>query len=415
MTKWTSYRLKYLLRINLRALSENTPPGFEFRYLDIGTVGRGVLVAEPEMMTFADAPSRARRLLQRGDTLVSTVRTYLRAIWPLRDDGADLVASTGFAVLSPVPQLDPNFLGWCAQSNPFVEEIVARSVGVSYPAINAMEIGDLAIGLPSLTEQEEIADFLDAKTARIDSLIEKKERLIGLLRARQAAVTGLTIKHGLDPLAPMRESGVEWVGSVPAHWDVRKIKRLCRVRRGASPRPIDDPLYFDDDGEYAWVRISDVTSAGKYLHETEQRLSILGSSKSVRLEPGELFLSIAGSVGKPVITTIRCCIHDGFVYFVGLGENREFLYYVLASGEPYGGLGKLGTQLNLNTDTVGEIRIPVPPREEQDAIVAYLNDESIKTSKLVATVRRQIDLLIEHRRALITAAVTGELDLGEAA
>src|SRR3990172_8708195 len=141
------------------------------------------------------------------------------------------------------------------------------------------------------------------------------------------------------------DSRVEWIGPAPLHWEIKKIKRLCLVKRGASPRPIEDPIYFSDDGEYAWVRISDVSASIKYLESTEQRLSEIGKAKSVPLEPGELFLSIAATVGKPIITRIKCCIHDGFVYFVGLRENREFLYYLFSCGEPYQGLGKLGTQL----------------------------------------------------------------------
>ena len=111
------------------------------------------------------------------------------------------------------------------------------------------------------------------------------------------------------------DSGVEWLGEIPAHWEVKKVKRMCLVRRGASPRPIDDPIYFDEEGEYAWVRISDVTASERYLESTTQRLSALGKSKSVALEVGELFVSIAATVGKPIITKIKCCIHDGFIYF----------------------------------------------------------------------------------------------------
>lgn len=273
----------------------------------------------------------------------------------------------------------------------------------------------LTVDVPSPARQLMIASFLDAQTAGIAALIEKKDRLIGLLRMRQTAIIRLAVTGGLGTDAPRRESGVEWIGSVPEHWQIKKIKRLCQVRRGASPRPIDDPIYFDDDGEYAWVRISDVTAAGRYLRTTEQRLSGFGSSKSVRLEPGELFVSIAGTVGKPVITKIKCCIHDGFVYFVGLKENREFLYYVLVTGAPYGGLGKLGTQLNLNTDTIGDIRVPVPPPEEQETIAAYLDRESATIDDLLGRIRKQIDLLIQYRLALITAAVTGELDPARAA
>jgi len=128
---------------------------------------------------------------------------------------------------------------------------------------------------------------------------------------------------------------VEWIGKVPDEWEVKKVKRMCIVKRGASPRPIDDPIYFDDDGGYSWVRISDVTTSTKYLQTTEQKLSVLGKSKSVPLEPGELFLSIAGSVGKPIFTAIKCCIHDGFVYFVGLKQNRDYMFYIFSNDQQF--------------------------------------------------------------------------------
>ena len=207
-----------------------------------------------------------------------------------------------------------------------------------------------------------------------------------------------------------KDSDVEWLGEIPAHWEVRKVKRLCLVRRGASPRPIDDPIYFDDEGEYAWVRISDVTASERYLERTTQRLSALGKSKSVALEPGELFVSIAATVGKPVITKIKCCIHDGFVYFVGLHENREFLFYLFSCGEPYKGLGKLGTQLNLNTDTIGDIYLPLPSSAERESIVQFLDRETVRIDALVVKKERLIELLQEQRTALITRAVTKGLD-----
>lgn len=217
------------------------------------------------------------------------------------------------------------------------------------------------------------------------------------------------------PYPTYKDSGVEWLGEVPEHWEVRKVKRLCLVRRAASPRPIDDPIYFDEDGECAWVRIADVTASQRYLERTTQRLSPLGKSKSVALEPGELFVSIAATMGKPVITKITCCIHDGFVYFVGLHENREYLFYLFSCGEPYMGLGKLGTQLNLNTDTIGDIYFPLPSTNEQDTIVQFLNRETGEIDALVGKVREAIDRLKEYRTALISAAVTGKIDVREEA
>ncbi|MDJ1177518.1 restriction endonuclease subunit S [Roseofilum sp. BLCC_M91] len=207
-----------------------------------------------------------------------------------------------------------------------------------------------------------------------------------------------------------KDSGIEWLGDIPEHWKSLKIKRLTSIKRGASPRPIDDPKYFDDDGEYAWVRIADVTASDHYLEKTTQRLSKLGKSFSVPLEVGDLFLSIAGSVGKPMIANIKCCIHDGFVYFPDLNINRKFIYYIFYSGQPYLGLGKLGTQLNLNTETVGAITIGLPPLEEQETIARFLDHKTKQIDDLIAKKEALLEKLDEKRTALITHAVTKGLD-----
>ena len=214
------------------------------------------------------------------------------------------------------------------------------------------------------------------------------------------------------PMYPeYKYSDAEWLGKVPNNWTVAAIKWLSPVLRGASPRPIDDPIYFDDDGEYGWVRISDVTaSKDGYLKGTSQKLSAIGSSLSVKLEPGKLFLSIAGSVGKPCITKIQACIHDGFVYFPLLNIDQRFLYRIFELGSCFGGLGKMGTQLNLNTDTVGGILIAIPPMTDLTNILRFLDYETAKIDTLIHEQKRLIELLKEKRQAVISHAVTKGLD-----
>ena len=207
-----------------------------------------------------------------------------------------------------------------------------------------------------------------------------------------------------------KPSQIDWLGDVPSHWNVIRIKHLTPVKRGASPRPIDDPKYFDDEGEFAWVRIADVSASERYLETTTQRLSEVVEILSVKRRPGDLFLSIAGTVGKPIITKIKCCIHDGFVYFPDFKGNNEFLYYIFACGQPYLGLGKMGTQLNLNTDTVGSILIGLPPADEQEAIVKFLDFKTAQIDALIAKQKTLLDKLAEKRTALISHAVTKGLD-----
>lgn len=208
----------------------------------------------------------------------------------------------------------------------------------------------------------------------------------------------------------LKQSNVKWLDKIPASWTTIKIKWLTSVKRGASPRPIDDPKYFDENGEYAWVRIADVTKAKMYLKNTQQRMSKLGSSLSVKREPGDLFLSIAGTVGKPCITHIKCCIHDGFVYFPDFKGDTRYLYYIFDSGEPYKGLGKMGTQLNLNTDTVGSIELPNIPLYLQTLISDYLDKKTGQVNNLIEQKEKLIGLLEERRQSIITEAVTKGLN-----
>ena len=211
--------------------------------------------------------------------------------------------------------------------------------------------------------------------------------------------------------AEYKDSGVEWLENVPREWDIIKIKHLSTVKRGASPRPIDDPKYFDDNGEYAWVRIADVSASDMYLLNTTQTMSDLGSSLSVKLEPNQLFLSIAGTVGKPCINKIKACIHDGFVYFPELKIPNKYLFYVFAGEQAYKGLGKMGTQLNLNTDTVGDIKVALP-KSQSDIykIIEFLDHETTKIDHLIKKQQQLIELLKEKRQAVISHAVTKGLD-----
>ena len=275
------------------------------------------------------------------------------------------------------------------------------------------ELNKMPVVLPNKDEQKRIVSFLDTETARIDNLIAKQEKLIELLEEQRKSIISHAVTKGLNPNAPMKDSGVEWLGDVPEHWEVKKIKRISPVNRGASPRPINDLKYFDDNGEYAWVRISDVTRSNGFLFETEQRLSSLGASFSVKLEPESLFLSIAATVGKPCITKIKTCIHDGFVYFPKLNKHRDLLFNIFESKLCFVGLGKLGTQLNLNSETVEDIYVAIPPESEEKAILGYIQTETTRIDNLISKQKSLIEKLKEYRASIISHAVTGKIDVME--
>lgn len=162
--------LKYLVSINPTPLREDTPLDYEIRYIDISSVSSHGEVIEVTAMPFRDAPSRARRIVKEGDIIVSTVRTYLKAIAYVDGDDNCLICSTGFAVLRPGNRVHPRFLFYWTRSNLFVDEICARSIGVSYPAINAHEIGSIPFPVLDMAQQQSIAIYLDHKLSQLRSV-----------------------------------------------------------------------------------------------------------------------------------------------------------------------------------------------------------------------------------------------------
>ena len=327
----------------------------------------------------------------------------------------DLICGYHLALLRPLREMLGPYLARTLQTTGAAYQFHVRANGVTRYGLTHSGIQSVCIPLPPLPEQRAIVRYLDYVDRRVRRYVEAKRKLIALLEEERQAVIHQAVTRGLDPNVPLKPSGVEWLGDIPAHWEVRRVKSLSIVKRGASPRPIEDPRYFDENGEYAWVRIVDVSASSHFLEKTSQRLSKLGQSLSVQLQPGSLFLSIAGSVGKPIITKIKCCIHDGFVYFPQIRGNVDFLYRVFSCKAPFVGLGKLGTQLNLNTETVGDIYLGWPPESEQREIVEFLAAATKRIDKAIASTREQIELVEEYRTRLIADVVTGKLDVRAAA
>ena len=194
---WDVSRLKYAVSTNDEALSDREDPYQSISYVDIGSVDSERGITEIEEMNFEDAPSRARRLVRDGDTIVSTVRTYLRAIASIVTPPPTMVVSTGFAVIRP-RDIDPGFSTWMLRSNGVVEEIVARSVGVSYPAINACEIGNIPVAIPPLDEQQEIASFLEREGNRVDKLARQTDTAIERLKEYRTALISAAVTGEID-------------------------------------------------------------------------------------------------------------------------------------------------------------------------------------------------------------------------
>ncbi len=205
---WEVKKLKYISSVNDDSLPDNTSDELEINYIDIGSVTTGY-IQNYETMSYGNAPSRARRIIKDGDILVSTVRTYLKAIAPVSSSYNNYIASTGFAVIRSGKELNTNFTKYALLSNYFIDLVESCSVGVSYPAINASDLVTFRISLPSIEEQKEIALYLDTKTSKIDTLITKATKAINLLREKRTALISLAVTGKIKVNGEIREDTVK--------------------------------------------------------------------------------------------------------------------------------------------------------------------------------------------------------------
>ena len=295
-------------------------------------------------------------------------------------------------------------------------ELIILSSGGGQPNINQEKIRSIKIPAPPLPEQQKIAEFLDQETGKIDKLITKKERLIELLKEKRTALISHAVTKGLNPDVPMKDSGVEWLGEIPEHWEVKRLKFLTRQ--------IIDGTHFTPT--YAvegvpFLRVTDIQESVinfeqvKLIPESEHKELI----KRCNPEKGDLLLSKNGTIGVPRIVDWN----HKFSIFVSLCliKVRKLLsvhysYYFFLSHEiksqmSYG--TKTNTVMNLHLDKIREFIFTFPPLPEQQKIAQFLDRETSKIDNLITKTRTSIDHLKEYRTALISAAVTGKIDVRE--
>lgn len=421
---WSMKRLKDVATHNDDALGDDTPEDADFLYVDISSVNTEQGIHTKEEVVFRDAPSRARRCVQDGDVIVSTVRTYLKAIARVIEPEENLIVSTGFAVIRPSEELESNFAGNLLLSQYFIDEVISRSTGVSYPAINASDLVRISVPVPPLAEQKAISSFLDVETSKIDGLVSEQRRLIELLKEKRQAVISHAVTKGLNPNAPMKPSGIQWLGDVPQHWDMTRLKYLVIADRGIQMGPFggmlkeleETPTPFKLYGQQNTIN-DDFEVGSRWL--SEDRFTAL---REYELLPHDVVLTRKGaSIGhcRLVPENIHKGVIDSDTIRVRLNlEQLTVAFAVLLMHEGYLEKEILNKQKGsvlpgLNTGTIANLRIALPPIEEQKDICGYTEHFGGQILSLIAEAERAIELLQECRTALISAAVTGKIDVRE--
>lgn len=296
-----------------------------------------------------------------------------------------------------------------------------RKLGATVESLETERIKATKVPVPPLPTQKAIADFLDRKTAAIDALIAGKKKLLDLLAEKRAALINQAVTKGLDPNVPMKDSGIPWIGEIPAHWEVVLVRLLARLESGHTPSRSKPEYWVADECNIPWFSLADVwqlrSGTRLYLGETKECISEVGMANSAaRLLPaGTVVLSRTASVGftgimrRPMATT-----QDFANWICGPRLQPEYLCMSFrAMGPEFKRLKMGSTHQTIYMPDIRQLAIPVPPVHEQRSVARETLRRTKQVDETMRRITTQIQRLQEYRQALITAAVTGQLDIPE--
>lgn len=403
---WTIDRLKWTTAGSRNGIWGNEPDGENdiicVRVADFDRVGFSVRIEDPTMR--AVLPNERRgRVLQRGDLLIEKsgggdLQPVGVVVQFERDESA--VCSNFVARILVPPQFDSRYLAYL-HAHLYAGRVNTRSIKqtTGIQNLDATAYFDERVAWPPLSEQRAIAAFLDRKTRQIDELIEKKRRLIDLLQEKRTALISHAVTKGLDPDAPMKPSGIDWLGDVPEDWEVKRLRYLCTIQTGDK-----DTVDALEVGSFPlFVRSQTVERIDSYTFDCE---AVLTAGDGVGV--GKVFHHYCGKFDVHqrvyVMHDFRDVLGRFLYYFL-----KEHFYNVALEGSAK------STVDSLRRHMFTDFHVSLPPLDEQVAIVEALDSAAADMDAIVARTNAAISQLAEYRQALVSAAVTGKIDVREEA
>lgn len=387
----------------------------------IETISSGFI--DEERLGFIEInDAREDRKLIAGDILFSNINSLnMIGNCAIYEGGRVIYAGMNLLVLRPVDSVVPKWLYWKIRSALFrqVVESLAKPA-INQASISQTSINSISVAIPAIEEQLTIATFLDRETGKIDALVAKQERLIGLLKEKRQAMISHAVTKGLNPDAPMKDSGIEWLGEVPEGWEVKRLKHVIeKIESGTSVNATDEPA---EDGALGVLKTSCVYTGQFDPRENKTVIKEELQRVSCQVEAGTLIVSrmntpdLVGAAGLVTIAPENIYLPDRLWQVSIIGADPSYVHYWTLT-TLYRGLirsvcaGTSSSMQNLGQDQFRTFVFAVPPMEEQSAIVAFLDSETAKIDTLVGEAQQAISLLKERRSALISAAVTGKIDV----
>ena len=352
--------------------------GSPILYLDLTAVIAPGSLASPKELAADDAPSRARRRVHSGDILVSTVRPNLRGFARVQKAPENLVASTGFAVLTPKADVDGSFVYHHVMTPPFALELENATTGQAYPAVRPADVASYELPLPPLGEQQAIAAVLDS----VDDAIEGAEAVIAATEQLRDSLLRQMLTRGV-PGWHTQWKEAPGLGMIPADWEVVRLGDVADVERGKfAHRPRNEPRFYG--GDIPFIQTGDVVRANGRIKQHSQTLNDLGLSISRLFPAGTIIVTIAANIGETAIADYPVAFPDSLVGVTPHGINTNFLEYFLRTQK--GRLNQFApesAQKNINLEDLRPLSTPLPPLPEQQAIAAALDgvDKAIEHNK----------------------------------
>jgi len=364
-----------------------------------------------------DSVGGTANVFHSGDVLFGKLRPYLAKALHADKEG---VCSTELLVLKPQPDIHPRFLLYSMLSPEFIGQVDASTFGAKMPRANWEFIGSIKLPIPAYETQRLIADYLDRETARIDALVAEKEKMLALLEEKRAALISRAVTRGLDPNAPLKPSGLDWLGDIPAHWEVLRLKYLAEVRGGLT---LGKKYSRNNLVEFAYLRVANVQDGYLKLDDLQTVEVPPEEAENYLLQYGDVLMNEGGDIdklGRGCVwrEEIKPCLHQNHVFSVRPHLiDPEWLALwtsTLEAKRYFEQQAKRSTNLaSISGTNIKELPIPMPSSDEQIKIKKYIEGSTEKISAIKLEMQQSIDLLKERRAALITAAVTGQISIEE--
>lgn len=339
-----------------------------------------------------------------GDVIFGKLRPYLAKAAKLEFPG---MCSTEFIVFRTTPGLEPDFLAYLLRSAQFVSFVDSSTYGSKMPRANPSFIANCPVGLPPPQEQRVIAAFLDEKCAKVDEAVRIKEEQIALLRERRQILIQEAVTRGLNPDAPMKDSGVDWIGPIPAHWEVENPKWLFKHRKERA-RKGEQQLAATQ--KYGVIPQSDfMEMEGRRVTQVFLDFGILK-----HVEAGDFVMSMRSFQGGLEYSEHTGCVSSAYVALEpGPRVFAPFYKYLFKSARYIEALQSTSNLVRdgqaLRFDNFAMVMLPALPLEEQREIAEFLDGELLKSDAGISIKESQVAVLKEYKTTLINAAVTGKI------